>query len=72
MDTIELIARNGEAVRHAIERGDIIHIDTASEELTDEFVLFAINSGLLKGWAQGFPDPRHEAEIGMAVILAAS
>src|SRR6266581_2360183 len=72
MDTIELIGRNGEAVRHAIELGDIIHIDTASEDLTDEFVLFAINSGLLKGWAEGFPDPRQEAEIGMEVILAAS
>ena len=72
MDTIELIARNGEAVRHAIELGEIVHIDTSSEELTDEFLLFAINSGLLKGWAEGFPDPRHEAEIGMEVILAAS
>ena len=72
MDTIELIARNGEAVRHAIELGDIVHIDTSGEELTDEFLLFAINSGLLKGWAAGFPDPRHEAEIGMEVILAAS
>src|SRR2546427_5728477 len=72
MDTIELIARNGEAVRHAIELGDIVHMDTASEEITDEFLLFAINSGLLNGWAQGFPDPRQEAEIGMEVILAAS
>ncbi len=72
MDTIELIARNGEAVRHAIELGDIVHLDTASEELTDEFVLFAINSGLLKRWADAFPDPRQEAEIGMDVILAAS
>lgn len=72
MDTIELIARNGEAVRQAIELGDIVHIDTSSEELTDEFLLFAINSGLVKGWAEGFPDPRHEAEIGMEVILTAS
>jgi hypothetical protein len=72
MDTIELIARNGEAVRHAIELGDIVHMDTASEEITDEFLLFAITSGLLNGWAQGFPDPRQEAEIGMEVILAAS
>jgi hypothetical protein len=72
MDTIKLIARNGEAVRHAIELGDIVHMHTASEELTDEFLLFAISSGLLKGWADTFPDPRQEAEIGMNVILAAS
>ena len=72
MDTIELIARNGDAVRQAIELGDIVHMDTASEERTDEFLLFAINSGLLKGWAEAFPDPRQAAEIGMEVILAAS
>ena len=72
MDTIALIARNEEAVRQAIEIGDIAHIDTASEEITDEFLLFAINSGLLQRWADRFPDPRQEAEIGMDVILAAS
>jgi hypothetical protein len=72
MDTIELVARNGDAVRQAIELGDIVHMDTASEELTDEFLLFAINSGLLKTWADAFPDPRQEAEIGMEVLLAAS
>ncbi|MGH2544046.1 MAG: hypothetical protein ACRDIB_14700, partial [Ardenticatenaceae bacterium] len=62
----------GDAVRQAIELGDIVHLDTASEELTDEFLLFAINSGLLKTWADAFPDPRQEAEIGMEVLLAAS
>jgi hypothetical protein len=72
MDTIEVMARNGEAVRHAITLGDIVHMDTASEEITDELLLFAINSGLVNGWAQGFPDPRQEAEMGMEVILAAS
>ena len=68
MDPIELIARNGDAVRQAIELGEIVHMDTASEELTD---LFAIHSGLLKTWAGAF-HPRQEAEIGMEVMLAAS
>lgn len=72
MDTIELIARNDGAVRHALDLSDIVHIDTSSEELTDEFLLFAINSGLLKGWAEGFPDPRQEGEMGMEVISAAA
>ncbi len=72
MDTIELIGRNGDAVRHAIELGDIAHIDTASEELTDAFLLFAITSGLLPGWADTLPDPRKAPEIGMNVILSAS
>lgn len=70
MDTIELWARNGDVVREAIAFGDLVHLDTSTEELTDEFLLFAIESGLMNGWAQSFPDPRHGPEIGMSVILA--
>jgi hypothetical protein len=54
MDTIKLWARNGDAVREAIELGELVHLDTASEELTDEFLLFAIESGLLSKWAETF------------------
>lgn len=71
METIKLWARNGDAVRQAIEWGELSHLDTASEELTDEFLLFAIQSGLLSKWAEAFPDPRWEPEIGMEVILPA-
>jgi hypothetical protein len=71
MESLRLWARNGEAVRQAIELGEIAHIETASEELTDEFLLFAIESGLLKSWAGSFPDPRDEPEIAMEVILPA-
>jgi hypothetical protein len=71
MDRIKLWAHNGEAVRQAIELGELVHMETASEELTDEFLLFAIESGLLKTWAGAFPDPRREPEIGMEVILPA-
>ncbi len=70
MDTIKLWARNGDVVRQAIELGELVHLDTASEELTDEFLLFAIESGLLSKWAEAFPDPRCEPEISMEVILA--
>jgi len=71
MDSIKLWARNGEAVRQAIELGEMAHLETASEELTDEFLLFAIASGLLKRWAGAFPDPRRAPEITMEVILPA-
>ena len=71
METIKLWARNGDAVRQAIELGELVHLDTASEELTDEFLLFALQSGLLSKWAEAFPDPRQEPEIGMEVILPA-
>jgi len=71
MESIKLWARNGAAVRQAIELGEIAHIETASEELTDEFLLFAIESGLLQSWAGSFPDPRYEPEIAMEAILPA-
>src|SRR5881396_2268112 len=70
MDTIKLWARHGDAVRQAIELGELVHLDTASEALTDEFLLFAIESGLLQRWAKSFPDPRQAPEIGMEVIVA--
>ena len=70
METIKLWARNGDAVRQAIELGELVHLETASEELTDEFLLFAIQSGLLSKWAEAFPDPRCEPEIRMEVLLA--
>jgi hypothetical protein len=34
METIKLWARNGDAVRQAIELGELVHLETASEELT--------------------------------------
>ncbi|MGH8059146.1 MAG: hypothetical protein ACREOH_18240, partial [Candidatus Entotheonellia bacterium] len=64
MDTVKLWARNGDAVRQAIELGELVHLETAREELTDEFLLFAIESGLLTTWAESFPDPRLEPQIG--------
>ena len=70
MDTIKLWGRDGDAVRQAIELGELVHLDTASEELTDEFLWFAIESGLLAKWAEAFPDPRCDPEICMEVILA--
>src|SRR5262249_39759795 len=71
MESIQWWARNGEAVRQALELGEIAHIETASAELTDEFLLFAIKSGLWKSWAASFPDPRCEPEIALEVIVAA-
>jgi hypothetical protein len=69
METIKLWARNDDAVRQAIELGELVHRDMASEELTDEFLLFAIQNGLLTPWAEAFLDPRQEPEIGMEVLL---
>jgi hypothetical protein len=58
-------------VRQAIALGEIAHMETASEELTDAFLLFAIESGLLQTWAEAFPDPRRAPEMGMEVLWPA-
>jgi hypothetical protein len=71
MHSLRLWARDGEAVRQAIELGEIAHIETASAEGTEAFLLFAIERGLLPMWAEAFPDPRRKPEIGMAVIVPA-
>jgi hypothetical protein len=71
MDSIKLWSRNGEAVRQAIELGEIARLETASEALTDAYLLCAIESGLLKTWSETFPDPRDGPEIGMGVMLPA-
>lgn len=47
MDSITLWARDGEAVRQAIEWGEVVHIEMASEELTDALLLCGIASGLV-------------------------
>src|SRR5262247_3415070 len=71
MESIKWWARHGAAVRQAIELGEIAPIETASEELTDEFRLLAIDSGLLQSWAGSFPDPRCAPEIAREGILPA-
>lgn len=55
MDTIKLWARNGEAVRQAIELGELVHLDTASEELTDEFLLCALQAVCSRSGRRRFP-----------------
>ena len=69
MDSLRWWARYGEAVRQAIELGKIAHLETASAEVTEAFLLCTIESGLLQTWTKAFPNPRHEPEIGMAVSL---
>ena len=47
MDSLKLWARNGEAVRQAIELGEIAHIETATDRACDVIILGA---ELHKGW----------------------
>jgi hypothetical protein len=50
--------------------GELVPLDTAREEWTDEFLLFAMDRGLLAKWAEAFPEPRCDPEICMEVMVA--
>jgi hypothetical protein len=71
MESSKLWARHGEAVRQAVELGAFVHRETAREQFTDAFLLCAIDSGLAHKWAEAFPAPRAEPELGMEVIVPA-
>jgi hypothetical protein len=60
---------NRSIIRHTIRLANIQAVELPGLEF-DEFLLFAIRSGLLSKWAGAFPDPRQEPEIGMEVRLA--
>jgi hypothetical protein len=67
MDRLTLWARQGAAVRQAIELGERAPIETASAELTDACQRFAIDSGRWKSWAGSVPDPCCTLEYGLVM-----
>jgi hypothetical protein len=50
--------------------GELGHLETASEELPEAFLLCAIQRGLRSQWAEALPEPRQGPEIGMEVMVA--
>jgi hypothetical protein len=72
MTTLHYLSHRPDEVLDALRRGEIVALETATEELTDFFVLYALQSGLLDQLADTFPDPRHQQpEIPMRLLLAA-
>ena len=72
MTTLHYLSHRPDEVLDALRRGEIVALETATEELTDFFVLYALESGLLDQLADTFPDPRRQQpEIPMRLLLAA-
>jgi hypothetical protein len=72
MTTLHYLSHRPDEVLDALRRGEIVALETATEELTDFFLLYALESGLLNQLAATFPDPRHQQpEIPMRLLLAA-
>lgn len=72
MTTLHYLTHRPDEVLDALRCGEIVALETATEEISDFFLLYAIESGLLDQLADTFPDPRRQQpEIPMRLLLAA-
>ena len=72
MSTLHYLTHRPDEVLDALRRGEIVALESATEEMPDFFLLYALQSGLLDRLAATFPDPRHQQpEIPMSLLLAA-
>jgi hypothetical protein len=69
---LRFLEENPEAVLAALRQGWVDYWETAADQVTDEHVRFALQSGLLAECAAAFPDPRLNPEIPLVVLLTAS
>jgi hypothetical protein len=69
---LRFLEENPAAVLAALRQGWVDYWDTAVDQVTDEHVRFALQSGLLAECAAAFPDPRLQPEIPLLVLLTAS
>lgn len=72
MNTLTFLSHRPEEVLEALRHGNIVALDTAIEQLPDLFLIYALESGLLRHLADSFPDPRYQQpEIPIQTLLAA-
>ena len=56
----------------SLQHGEIESIEEAVDQITDDFMIYGLRSGLIDELASSFPDPRKECEISIKQILSAS
>lgn len=72
MPTLRYLTHRPDEVLDALRCGEILALESATEEMPDFFLLYALQSGLLDRLATTFPDPRQQQpEIPMRLLLAA-
>ncbi len=72
MSTLNYLTHRPDEVLDALRCGEIVALESATEEMPDFFLLYALQSRLLDRLAETFPDPRHQQpEIPMRLLLAA-
>ena len=71
MKELQIIYQNQEEIIKKLNIGDVDAIELAVEQITDEFMIYGLRSGLIDELSKTFPDPRKE-EISTKLILSAS
>lgn len=72
MNNIQILNHNQVRVLESLKLGEIESIEEAVNQVTDDFMIYGIRSGLIDELANSFPDPRKECEISIKQILSAS
>jgi len=72
MRELQIIYQNQEKIIKKLNAGDVDAIELAVEQITDEFMIYGLRSGLIDELSKTFPDPRKEEEISTKLILSAS
>jgi hypothetical protein len=72
MNDIQILKQNPKKVLDSLKLGSIERMELAVEQITDEFMIYGLRSGLIDELCKSFPDPREECEITVKQILSAS
>jgi hypothetical protein len=72
MREVQIIYQNQEKIIKKLNTGDVDAIELSVEQITDEFMIYGLRSGLIDELSKTFPDPRKEEEISTKLILSAS
>jgi hypothetical protein len=72
MRELQIIYQNQEKIIKKLNTGDVDAIELSVEQMTDEFMIYGLRSGLIDELSKTFPDPRKEEEISTKQILSAS
>jgi hypothetical protein len=72
MNNIQILIQDQAKVLKSLKLGEIESMELAVDQVTDDFMLYGLRSGLIDELANSFPDPREECEITIKQILSAS
>ena len=69
MRDIQILQQNPKKVLDNLKQGEVDSVEYAVDQITDEFMIYGIRSGLIDELSKSFPDPRKECEITVNIGL---